>query len=270
MPISRLQDDIRALCSNIIMNDDAVLCRTLGRYKVFADKTDFGLSAHLMLDGFWQMWVTRALIANVREGMFVADVGAGIGYYSLLLADLAGQTGHVYAVEPNVRAMKLLERSIILNGFSGRVSIHDEVSVTPGQEAISRLKPLVGESKKPPMSPASWAKISTSAQAPNSRIICLDDVIQEAKIDFIKIDAKGAEREVWRGMQRIIARNQPLTIFLEFFVGRYQDPDLFLKEFGAANFKLTRVNLHGEITEVSINDILNFPPGAGQTLSLSR
>jgi hypothetical protein len=43
---------------------------------MYVDSQDFGLSPHLMLDGYWEMWVTEALVSLVRPGMVVADIGA--------------------------------------------------------------------------------------------------------------------------------------------------------------------------------------------------
>jgi hypothetical protein len=90
---------IRSLCHSAYLGDNTALCRVLGRYKMYVDSQDFGLSPHLMLDGYWEMWVTEALVSLVRPGMVVADIGANLGYYALLLADLVGDAGMVHAFE---------------------------------------------------------------------------------------------------------------------------------------------------------------------------
>ena len=70
---------IRRLCSTVSVAEHTVLCRVLGRYKMFVDTTDVGLASHLMLDGFWEMWVTEAMLGFVRTGMTaVFDRGAVI------------------------------------------------------------------------------------------------------------------------------------------------------------------------------------------------
>ena len=55
----------------------------------------------------------------------------------------------------------------------------------------------------------------------------LDDALP-AKVDFIKIDAEGAEREIWRGMSRVVAGNPDLRIFMEFNAARRYGPREFL------------------------------------------
>ena len=256
-PRLELENAIRFLCAHAWMSDDVALCRALGRYKIFIDKADLGFSSHIMLDGFWQIWVTQAILRTVREGMFAADVGANVGYYSLVLADLVGQSGHVSAFEPNARAGELLQRSAMLNGFAERISLHNKPFATSSRDLGKRLRKF----------PSGPKRRHTSSDPPST---CLDDVISDGRLDFAKIDGKGAERDIWHGMQRIIARAHPLTIFLEFVVGRYKDPDVFLAEITAAYFKLARVDPFGKMVAVSAQDVLGLPPDTNQTLVLSR
>jgi hypothetical protein len=67
----------------------------------------------------------------------------------------------------------------------------------------------------------------------------LDDVLPE-KVDFIKIDAEGGEREIWRGMSKTIENNPQLQIFLEFNPRRTAnyDPHEFLKTMEDDGFEL--------------------------------
>ena len=52
--------EIRALCRTAYCGDHTTLCRVLGRYQLFVDTRDIGISSHLMLGGFREMWGTRA------------------------------------------------------------------------------------------------------------------------------------------------------------------------------------------------------------------
>ena len=270
MPTSELQDTIRFLCANVMMADDTTLCRILGRYKMLVDKADVGFSSHIMLDGFWQIWATRAILRTVREGMSVVDVGANVGYYTLLLADLVGDSGHVYAIEPNLRGMQLLQQSVAMNGFAGRVSLHRNSSPTPAKgPAIRSLNATVA--RRTTFARTSGAKPALAVfRGPEQKSLCLDDVIQDERLDFVKINGKGPERDVWHGMRRILARQQPLAVVMDFTVDYHRDPDVFLADMAAARFKLARVDASGNIIGVSAEEILAFPPSASQTLSLSR
>lgn len=270
MSNSELQDAVRSLCTNVMMNDDMVLCRILGRYKMFVDKADLGFSSHVMLDGFWQVWVTRTILRTVREGMSVADIGANVGYYTLLLADLVGDKGHVHAIEPNPRGMHLLQQSVAINGFAGRVSLHRDFSPAQGKvPAVRSLNAAVA--RRTTFSRMAGPKPARAAvHGFERKSLCLDDVIQDERLDFVKINDRGRERDVWHGMRRILARQQPLAIVLDFTIDHHRDPDVFLADMAAARFKLARVDASGSTVRVSPEEILAFPPSASQTLSLSR
>src|SRR5436853_284660 len=75
--------------------------RVLGSCKMYLDTRDTGFGSHVSLDGYWEPWITVFVARQLRPGMVAIDVGANYGYYSLLFAALVGDTGHVYAIEPN-------------------------------------------------------------------------------------------------------------------------------------------------------------------------
>src|SRR3954453_12660410 len=118
-----LEDACRRDASPVYLGDHIGLCRILGRYKLHIDSRDGGFGANVMLDGYWELWLTQFMARSVARGAIVVDVGANYGYYSLLLADLVGPAGHVYAIEPNPAAATLLRRSVALNGFDARTTI---------------------------------------------------------------------------------------------------------------------------------------------------
>ena len=115
---------IRAKCQTSYLGAHVALCRVLGRFKMFVDTNDIDLSTHLMLDGYWEMWVTEAMCRLVRPGMVVADIGANLGYFALLMAELVGPDGFVHAFEPNPHIARQLRQSLDINSFSGRHAVH--------------------------------------------------------------------------------------------------------------------------------------------------
>ncbi len=260
---------IRDLCAAVPMSDDMILCRILGRYKLFVDAADFGHSPHLMLDGYWEMWVTAALLQTLREGMATADIGANLGYFTLLMADIVGPSGHVHAFEPNPRIMTLLGRSVALNGFADRVTPHAAPLGATHGEAVRLIVPE-GEPKN-----AHLSRMPRDAEAAGSvghdlRGAALDDVIGDGPLDFVKIDAEGAEQDIWRGMRRLVARGNPMTIFLEFTADRYLAPDAFLAEIAAAGFALNRIDRRRGVVATSAREVLAAPGDVDQMLALIR
>ena len=117
-PREAVEAEVRATCRTVYLGDNEALTRILGRYKMYVDTRDIGIASHLMMEGYWEMWVTEAMMRLLRRGAVVADVGANLGYFTLLMADLTGAEGHVLSFEPNPEMARRLEKSIAVNGFA--------------------------------------------------------------------------------------------------------------------------------------------------------
>ena len=118
-PRETAEAEIRATCRTVYIGENEALTRILGRYKMYVDTRDIGIASHLMMEGFWEMWVTEAMMRLLRRGAVVADVGANLGYFTLLMADLTGAEGRVLSFEPNPELARRLRKSIAINGFAG-------------------------------------------------------------------------------------------------------------------------------------------------------
>jgi hypothetical protein len=117
-PRETAEAEIRATCRTVYIGENEALTRILGRYKMYVDTRDIGIASHLMMEGFWEMWVTEAMMRLLRRGAVVADVGANLGYFTLLMADLTGAEGRVLSFEPNPELARRLRKSIAINGFA--------------------------------------------------------------------------------------------------------------------------------------------------------
>ena len=63
----------------------------------------------------YEPFETSLLSAEIRPGMRIVDVGANIGYYTLLFSKLTGASGHVFAFEPEPENFGLLQRNLARN-----------------------------------------------------------------------------------------------------------------------------------------------------------
>ena len=66
---------------------------------------------------------TEIVKKYVHEGDIVVDIGAHVGYYTLLMAQLVGKNGKVYSFEPDPVNFQLLKKSVEINGFENVVLI---------------------------------------------------------------------------------------------------------------------------------------------------
>ena len=86
-----LEDRCRALTNSVYLGDHTTLCRVLGYYKMYLDTNDTGFASHLMLDGFWEMWLTIFFARRIQPGMTVIDVGANMPVPREVAATLAAR-----------------------------------------------------------------------------------------------------------------------------------------------------------------------------------
>lgn len=256
---------VRALCRNAFLGGDMAVCRVLGRYRMFVDTSDVGLSTFLLLDGYWEMWTTEAMLRFIRPGMTAVDIGANLGYFTMLMADLVGPTGRVVAFEPNPRMAERARRSAHVNGFAPFTQIHEvALSDEPGDTVMF----------VPPTEPknAHFSQPSGRDGEIRVRVQRADafDALRDA--DFIKIDTEGAEDAVWRGMAGLLRRNRPLTVFMEFTPARYGDAAGFLDAILADRFALHRIDYFDPevVVPTTREAVLSAPPHEDQMLVLIR
>lgn len=249
---SELEGAIRKRVQTAYLGSGLVLARILGRHKIFLKSSDRGFACHLMLDGFWEMWLTQFLARRVKPGMTVIDVGANFGYFTLLMGDAVGETGHVIAVEPNPNTASLLGETLLLNGHQNRTSV---VSKALGERAGKGwLYTPDGEPKN--------ATLVANQNLPGGRtvevpIVTLDEVaLASRRVDLVKIDAEGGELGIVAGMHQLIARDRP-AIVLEFNAARYADPAGLLDQLLASYGSAQELSLDGAVAPLDRASVLD-------------
>lgn len=212
---------------------EGILCRVLGVFKFYADPDDRDISPHLIMDGYWEPRTTEAIVDRLRPGMVAIDVGANLGYFTLLMTSLVGPRGHVLAFEPNPPAAERLFRSLWANGLSDRVALYrTALSDQAGQEVLLAVPDFH------PGGAAVAAVVPEGMSSVSLQTLRLDEVPRALEADLVKIDAEGMEQLIWRGMSAMIAGSRLRYIILEFVKDHYEDPVGLLDEAIAAGFKL--------------------------------
>jgi FkbM family methyltransferase len=249
----------------VYLGDQSVLCRVLGKYLVYADAQETGITPHLAMDGYWESWITVALARTVRPGSHCLDVGANHGYYTLIMADAAGPEGRVVSIEPTPRLAELLRETLDVNGFPGVPVVQKAATATDGD----RLQLVI-----PPRRSLN-ARLSEKPE-PGVPVVDVESITIDAltadwpRVDLIKIDVEGAEESVWKGMQRTIADNPGLVLILELNVVRYADPRAFIAEIQHAGFDLRYIETDAEVKRVTSDELLSRQVGEDWMLYLTR
>ena len=260
---------IRQLCANAYLGDQRSLCRVLGRYKMIVDSTDVGLSSHLLLDGYWEMWLTELLAKLIIPGMTVVDIGANLGYFTLLMADLVGSEGRVYAFEPNTDLAERMRQSISINGFENTTTVYEQALADAEGDVL--LVVPANEPKNGHLLPADHpAGVDSVTETRPMRTRRLDSYSEVLTADLIKIDADTSELAIWQGMTAILKTSRPLTIVLEFARVRYADPGAFIDRILADGFTLAEITLEGGVLPTSREAVLAAAPTEDVMLLLVR
>lgn len=251
------------------LGDHTALVRVLGRYKLYVDTRDRGFGSHVLLDGFWEIWLTLFCARNVKRGMTAVDVGANFGYYSVLLGELVGADGHLVSVEPNPHAADLLGRSIEINGMSRQTRIAG-VALGSAPEGSAPLYVPHSEPKNALIVSENFVPRAEHGKVVRVPVTTLDKLgADSSRIDFIKIDAEGAEEAIFKGMKETIARHQPIIV-VEFNAARYSDAGGFIDQLAAIYGTLRRLDFSGDSVPVTREDLLSIHAGDDCLLVLSR
>jgi FkbM family methyltransferase len=241
-----LEDVSRRRAAGVYYGEHRMLCRLLGEYLAFVDTRDFMLAPRVVLDGFWEAWVTLALARYIQPGFHCVDVGANYGYYTLLMAAACERVGRVLACEPNpLLAEAYLPGNLALNGFRDRVEICQKVI---GNSNAERVDFVLHHGDYATSSLERWAypHRSENIQVPATT---LDSALSAwERLDVVKIDAEGAEALVWEGMQETLRRFPAVAVAIELHLQR--DPPQvtsFLHQLERDGFGLRYFNYDGDI-----------------------
>jgi FkbM family methyltransferase len=196
--------------------------------------------------------------------MRVIDLGANIGYYSLLAAAHVGPAGSVAAFEPDLANGALLARSVAANGF-GNVTLFPCAAA----DAAAALDLLLDDSN------GRLVRVGT----PGSRrvqAVALDQLLGPAQpVDLIKMDIEGAEGLALAGMQQIIAASRP-TIISEFSppalqAVSYMAPAEYLAQLRAPGYEIAVIDRRRGVSPQPESDaevMAHFAGSASEHLDL--
>jgi FkbM family methyltransferase len=181
----------------------------------FVVKTQFGalvkgttsdvIQRYIYYFGMWDPNVEAFLRARLRLGDIFIDVGANIGYFTLLGAELVGQQGRVVAIEASTFALEQLKENVARNRLEDVVRcVHAAASDCEGMASLY-------EGHRGNIGSASIVRVE-GGLSEKVRSAPLEKLLLPGEIEFvrvIKIDVEGAESLVFKGMQPLLSRLRP-------------------------------------------------------------
>lgn len=188
-----------------------------------------GSSTHGCWFGTYEIETQRAFCGVAKPGDVVYDVGANVGFYSLLGSLCVGPTGRVYCFEPLPRNITDLRKHIAINRLANCEVIEAAVSSTEGRTGFDSSRPRsMGW-----LSEAGSQTVST---------VSLDSLVGNGRIlppKVMKIDVEGAEVDVLRGCTEVLAAHHPAIVLATH--GRAAH-DVCIETLTAHGYKVRSVN----------------------------
>jgi FkbM family methyltransferase len=161
-----------------------------------------GSSDHGCWLGSYEATKQKTIASLVRRGMVCWDVGANVGFYTLLLAELVGPGGRVFAFEPFRSNVAVLRRHVQINGYQN-------VRIFP-----CALGDFDGDAGFAPGPTTAMGHLTAGGPL---RVACsrADTLLTAGQIevpDVIKLDVEGAEADVLRGALRALEHRPILFV----------------------------------------------------------
>ena len=163
----------------------------------------------ILLEGAWDPDLSTFIETNLSPGDVFIDVGAHVGYFTLLAARRVGPRGTVLSIEPNPFALDQLRRNVERSHLRNVLMEH-----TACGESRATVPLYLQTESNSSMASLYFGKAS-SAGAVDVRCTPLDDLCQERglhRVMLVKIDVEGAELFVLRGMKRIMREMRPAIV----------------------------------------------------------
>ena len=182
-----------------------------GHQMVLARDTDYP-PADMAMDTY-EPQTSRLFESQIKPGMVVVDIGAHVGYFTLLAAKCVGSSGTVYALEPEPNNFALLTSNVERNGY---------YNVLPVQQAVSNFRGPTNLSVSNLDNGSHSIYINSDRPSSGNIIVqatTLDIFLEELgwpTIDFVKVDVEGGEMAVLEGMNQFFDRSPSAKLVLEF------------------------------------------------------
>lgn len=211
-----------------------VLTRLFNGQKMYVDTRDISETPHLIMDGHWEIDITRVFEKAVVEGEAAIDVGATYGYYGMIAGGLGA--GTILCVDPNPVYGTYLTKNLTVNGLIAR-SIIEEVAIG-AKKGSTELMVLADD----------WASSTIQAQDDFDKnrnipysvekklkvdVVTIDALVKKhtlGAVGVLKLDIEGFEEAAYPAMENTIRQSPNLTLLLEFSPENYTDPKEFFNQ----------------------------------------
>ncbi len=177
-------------------------------YKMSLDKND---SLCLSIFKKFEPEETDFVKHIIKQGYTVLDIGANIGYYTLMFSKLVGPNGKIYAFEPDPENFAILKENIASNKIANVIAEQKAVSDKSGPIRLFKAKANLADHR--------IYDPGDKRDTVDIQSVSIDDYFNgmNEEIDFIKMDIEGAEGGALKGMEQLLKRHHEIKLMTEFY-----------------------------------------------------
>jgi len=164
-----------------------------------------GIGFYLQNFNQFEPQTTQIFLKYIKQGNTIIDIGANIGYYSILAAKKTGPKGRVMAIEPEPKNISQLKSNITLNKLTNITVIHQAIS-----DKTDKTKLYLS-----PISSGEHSIITKTKQFITVSTTTLDNLVKTYKLtpNLIKVDTEGAEHQILENSIQTLKKYHPILIF---------------------------------------------------------
>jgi FkbM family methyltransferase len=216
---------------------------------LFLHAADRVMTPLIAQDGSWEIAESAFLSQVLRPGDTFVDVGANIGYFSVLGASLVGPSGSVVAVEPEDRNLALLKANLWRNKCANAVILPLAAGREQGFLPLRLNEENRGDHRTGlPLAPDQLVPVAA-----------LDDLLIGRRVDCIKIDTQGSDHDVVAGLAQVI-RAGSSTVMCEFWPAGMEergiDPLQVAEQYRREGFGLYLLGAEASLRAVDPRDLV--------------
>ena len=178
--------------------------------KLFLNKK--GLALSISHYGTYEKLEAKIMEEKIKVGNITVDVGANIGLHTLNMARIVGNTGRVFAFEPDPSNFEILEKNVKINNYQNIILEQKAVGDKNGRTTLYQSD-HPGMHRIFPQTKQAKGQVQVALTSLDKYFI---DSNLADKINFIKIDVEGLEFSVLKGMKNILKNNKKIKILFEF------------------------------------------------------
>ncbi len=217
---------------------------------MYLHRDDEVITPTLLKTGCWEPEEAAFLRTVLRPGGSFLDVGANIGYFSLLASAIVGSTGRVLAVEPELRNLDLLRANAWRNRAWNVQVLPVAAQAETGYVGLRLSAVNRGDHQ------VVDASTHTGDLVP---AVCLDEVLGGVSIDVVKVDVQGVDHEVVEGLSEVVAQNPGIVLMCEFWLTGMEergiDPRTVIVRYEELGFHVGLLGTAGSVSNATADEV---------------